>query len=188
FRTWFKTDRISWVDEEHMHITLKFIGDTPADRIPGIHHALTRVASAHQAFQASITGAGVFGSTYKPRVLWLGVEDGGNRMAALGRDITGALEEAGIPDDRQNFVPHLTLGRIKYLRQRRKLDEKVAKMQQKHLQDITVGAFHLIESVLGQEGPEYTILHSYPLKSSGQTREKVSGLPWWKNLLRRLGL
>ncbi|MBE0557350.1 MAG: RNA 2',3'-cyclic phosphodiesterase, partial [Proteobacteria bacterium] len=124
FRNWFKTDRITWVEEENLHITLKFIGDTPEDKIPGIHQALSRVASAYSAFPASIIGAGVFGSSYKPRVLWFGVEDAGRPMEKLGRDIAGALEEAGIEDDRQNFVPHLTIGRIKYIRQRRKLDEK----------------------------------------------------------------
>lgn len=188
FRNWFKTDRISWVDEKNMHITLKFIGDTQEDKIPVIHQALSRVASAYGSFDANIAGAGIFGSSYKPRVLWFGVEDTGNQMIGIGRDVAGALEEAGIEDDRQNFVPHLTIGRIKYLRMRKKLDEKVARMQQKHLQSVSVNAFHLIESKLGQDGPEYTMLHSYPLRSSGHHKTRVSGLPWWKTLLRKLGL
>jgi 2'-5' RNA ligase len=188
FRNWFKSDRISWVEEQNLHITLKFIGETPDDKIPGIHKALSGVASAYASFPASIKGAGVFGSSYKPRVLWFGVEDEARRMESLGRDIAGALEEAGIEDDRQNFVPHLTIGRIKYIRQRRKLEDKVAKMQQLHLQDIRVNAFHLMESRLSQDGVVYSLLHSYPLRSSGNQKPRVSGLPWWKAVLRKLGL
>lgn len=188
FRKWFKTDRITWVDKEFMHITLEFIGDTPEEKIPVIHETLEKVAESHTAFKASIKGAGVFGSTYKPRVLWFGVEDTWNKVSALAMNITGALEEKGWENDRQNYIPHLTIARIKYVRIKKKLSEKVAKMQQKHLQDFPVDAFYLIESELTQDGPKYHTLHSYSLNSKEALPVNVSGLPWWKALLRKIGL
>lgn len=187
FRKWFKTDRITWVDEQNLHMTLKFIGDTPEDKIPLIHETLQGVAVQHTTFEAAIKGAGIFGSEYKPRVLWFGVGDSWNKVSGLATDIIGALEEAGWENDRQNFVPHLTIGRIKYIRQRKKLSEKVAKLQEQHFQDIQIDAFHLIESRLTQDGPTYHILHSYPLKQNGQAGVMISGLPRWKQWLQRIG-
>lgn len=187
FKKWFSSDRISWVDEKFMHITLKFIGDTPEEKISVIHDTLQNVAALHSSFEVELKGAGVFGSTYKPRVLWFGIEEPLNGMSILARNIAGALEEKGWEDDRQNYVPHLTIGRIKYIRIKKKLTEKVAKMQGKHLQEIPVDAFHLIESVLSQDGPEYKIIHTYTLQGRKKSSPKVSGLPWWKMLLRKIG-
>lgn len=188
FRKWFKSDRITWVEEKNLHMTLKFIGDTPEEKIPLIHDTLQSVASHHSAFDAAIKGAGIFGSEYKPRVLWFGVGDSWNKVSGLATDIIGALEEAGWENDRQNFVPHLTIGRIKYIRQRKKLSEKVAKVQQQHFQDIHIDAFHLIESRLSQDGPTYHILKTYALKQDGQAEVQVSGLPRWKQWLGKIGI
>jgi len=184
FRKWFRTDRISWVDEAHMHVTLRFIGDTPEEKVEAIHRALSKVQPSYSAFRLSIRGTGIFGSSYKPRVLWFGVDDSDGLLVKMEKDIAGVLEEAGWPDDRQNFVPHLTIGRIQFIRIRNKLNEKVEKNRDKHLMDMEVNAFHLIESRLTPDGLVYQTLHSYPLKGASTN---AAPLPFWKRLLSIFG-
>ncbi len=185
FRKWFGKENITWADAGNFHITLKFIGDTAEQEIPAIKSALKKVAVQYASFSLNIKGTGIFGSSYKPRVIWFGVEDPSTTITALSRDIVGVLEEIGIADDRQNFVPHLTMGRIKYLRFKKKLEEKINKFSEVDFQHCAVSSFYLYESELGPDGPVYHILEQYPLKGKRGTKAAMASIPWWKRLFKR---
>src|SRR3954466_13038553 len=67
--------RASWVREENLHLTLKFLGDTPVERVEAVANALTKAANETAAFEIRIGGCGAFPPRGKPSVLWIGIED-----------------------------------------------------------------------------------------------------------------
>lgn len=186
FRKWFGKENITWSETRNFHITLKFIGDTTEDKIPAIRKELRKVASHYPSFSMNIRGTGVFGSSYKPRVIWFGTEDLSGVLAPLTTDIVGVLETLGFEDDRQNFVPHLTMGRIKYLRFKKKLEEKIHKFHDVEFQTLHVQSFQLFESEFGPEGLIYHLIEQFPLGKSSPSSLGKPDSSWWGKLLKRL--
>jgi len=69
-----KFDRINWVEPHNMHITLKFFGETEESIIGNIHKNLEGIAENYEPFEITLKNIGIFGSYYKPRVIWIGIE------------------------------------------------------------------------------------------------------------------
>ena len=155
--------RITWVRPENIHITLKFFGETPEDRIPEISRVLSGVAGRHQPFSFSITNTGIFGSSYNPRVVWFGLEED-EKLVSLATDTLQAVEAIGWDRDRQNFVPHLTVGRIKEVGDKKRFQQVIDEHKDAFIQEVSVADFRLFESILQKDGPVYRVVESFPLK------------------------
>lgn len=153
-------DKIKWVEEHNLHFTLKFFGETPEDRIPSIRQALERTAGHSPPFEIELKGTGIFGSSYHPRVIWFGIEPS-PAMQALYDTMWIELTKLGYVPDSQNFVPHLTIGRVKFIGNKRYFQEVINRYQNDLIQTETVREFYLFESLLRPEGPQYKIIESY---------------------------
>ncbi len=153
-------EKIKWVEPENMHITLKFLGETPDSQIPVINRTLREVAGRHASFSFTLEKTGIFGSRYNPRVIWIGMQDAGE-MKNLGEDILNSLHDAGFYRDRQNFVPHLTIGRIKHLENKKLFQKTIDKYKDTFLQQVTVDRFFLYQSILKRTGPVYIPLKEF---------------------------
>src|SRR5512139_1081297 len=68
---------VKWVAPDSIHLTLKFLGDTPRSRIPQIEAALQAACIAHATFEFNVEGRGCFPSFHRPRVIWVAVRDKG---------------------------------------------------------------------------------------------------------------
>jgi 2'-5' RNA ligase len=161
------SEKIRWVEPGNIHITMKFFGETPDHHIPAIHAALEKAALDTAPFGFSIRDTGIFGSSYKPRVIWFGIEPAGG-IISLAETIFDQLQEIGIDRDRQNFVPHLTLARIKFLEDSKHFQKVISHHREGHIQNEEVKQFHLFESHLSPQGPKYDILSSYVLNNEYQ--------------------
>jgi RNA 2',3'-cyclic 3'-phosphodiesterase len=142
---------ISWAKPEQMHVTLKFFGDTPDSRIPEIEKALSGSLKNHQEFDIELKHVKLFGSRYKPQVIWLGMEDHGE-MRNLFRDVQEQLGKIGYQNDRQNFVPHLTLGRVKKTDNLQRFHTVISEFTDYKADILTVSEFILFESRLQPQG------------------------------------
>lgn len=162
-KTQLKDEKIRWVDPDNFHITLKFFGETPEHHIPAISVALRQSTEEISAFQISLSEIGIFGSSYNPRVIWIGVE-APPALPDLFGNILRNLAEIGIEKDRQNFVAHLSLGRMKNIEDKKHFQQIIDKNRSGHIQKEEVKNFHLFESILKPTGPEYNILETYPLE------------------------
>ncbi len=158
-----KFHQIKWVEERNIHVTLKFFGDTPDDQIPGLSRLFNSVAARTSPFGIRLQGLGLFGSRYDPRVIWTGIEPFGE-LADMMKGIAGDLLHAGYPADRQNLVPHLTLGRIRSVRDRALFDEALERFRNISSSPVKMEEFILFESILHREGPEYIALDHFRLK------------------------
>jgi RNA 2',3'-cyclic 3'-phosphodiesterase len=161
-KTGLKFAQITWVKPESIHVTLKFFGETIEDRIPDISKVLREAAARHKPFVSELVNVGIFGSSYNPKVIWFGIEKA-EPLKELGLDVLQAVEKIGWEHDRQNFVPHLTIGRIKFIPDKHLFQSVIDEHKKTRMQEIQVGEFHLYESILRSEGPIYKIVESYKL-------------------------
>jgi 2'-5' RNA ligase len=148
-----------WVRPEGMHVTLKFIGHVPAEKLDPIRAALANVRSSAPV-EMTFHGLGFFPSERRPRVLWCGIEASRN-LASLAKDIESVLAPLGVPTEDREFVPHLTLARFESPRD---LDQLIARVEElKSLDPFTARErqFHLYESTLKPSGAEYKKLESF---------------------------
>ncbi|HOW30923.1 MAG TPA: RNA 2',3'-cyclic phosphodiesterase, partial [Bacteroidales bacterium] len=150
-------ERIKWVELHNMHLTLKFFGETEESRIPDINKALSAAAENVEPFTLHLGRTGIFGSRYDPRVIWFGIdpEPGLNKLAG---DVVSNLRQAGWRPDRQNFVPHLTVGRIKEISDKSLFQGVIDRYRDASIQEQPVHELVLYESILKREGPEYIAL------------------------------
>jgi len=161
-RAMLRNEKIKWVDEKNIHITLKFFGETPENQIDTICETLDDVAYRHEPFTLKLQNIGIFGSKYNPRVIWFGMEKC-PAIEALAEDTLQGLDKAGYPVDRQNFRAHLTVGRIKFINDKRNFQQSIDQLKEVFIQDVNVDEFMLYESKLRPQGPEYTVVESFKL-------------------------
>jgi RNA 2',3'-cyclic 3'-phosphodiesterase len=103
---------VKWVDPEGIHLTLKFLGDTPASRIPEIEGALRAACTGLEPFECSVEGRGCFPDFRRPRVIWVAVRTKGTRLTWLQEAVERTVAPLGWPTEERPFSPHLTLGRV----------------------------------------------------------------------------
>ena len=155
-------ERIKWVDPENIHLTLKFFGETEEAKIPAICQALKSAIAQSKQFTLKIANTGIFGSRYDPKVIWFGIEKN-DELKRLVKDIFSELAKCGWEADRQNFIPHLTVGRIKELKDKPLFQTIVNRFNSFEIQEENVTEIILYESILRREGPLYVNVFSAEL-------------------------
>ena len=145
------------------HLTLRFLGEVDPARNAGIVEALGRVASAVPPFTLQLQGVGAFPSARRPRVVWQGVGAGRAELVDLAQRVRTALEPEFGPD-REAFVPHLTLFRV---RSPRDLEAALELLSRRRIappaREARVSELLLKESVLGARGAVHQTLAAVPL-------------------------
>jgi 2'-5' RNA ligase len=154
---------INYVKTNQIHLTLKFVGETMGEDIPDIIEACRKVAKKHQPFTMDFDRTGLFGSNHSPRVLWLGMKDQPQALFDLEADILDAFDGLGYLRDRQNFVPHLTVCRIKQLVDKQFFMQIYNSIEQKTYLHADVKELVYFQSFLQPTGPFYKVLAKMPL-------------------------
>lgn len=156
-------DKIVWVNQEINHLTLRFLGKTPDNEIPELNNILHTIAENTSAFSLQIDKLGVFGSKYAPSVIWLGFKE-----FTPYRQLFEKLETELLQHDFEpaygNFVPHITLGRIKSIDNKKKFWQSIEQNQVDFSQTIKIDHISLYQSKLHNDGPEYRELEKVFLK------------------------
>jgi 2'-5' RNA ligase len=150
-------ERIKWVEPENTHLTLKFFGETDETKIPAIRQSIETAVAQSKPFTLKITNTCIFGSRYDPKVIWFGIEKN-SVLEDLAQNIFNELSKCGWEKDRQNFVPHLTIGRIKELKDKPLFQKIIGKYNTVEIQEENVTEVILYESILRREGPLYVIV------------------------------
>ena len=102
---------LRWVQPEHWHLTLAFLGDVAEDPMDRLIDNLQPVAAAAAPFELTLGGAGSFPHPGAAKALWLGVQDGGDPLEALARRCRTAAARCDIHVEGGRFQPHLTVAR-----------------------------------------------------------------------------
>jgi 2'-5' RNA ligase len=155
-------ERINWVKDENMHLTLKFIGKTSAKQIPEIVNAVNKGIEGFSSFQMVLERVGIFGSSYHARVVWVGIREN-KQLRIVQEYILQELEKIGFPSDRQNFVPHFTLGRIKKIQHKDHFKRVMERVEKGFIQEVNIDSLVLFESVLTPDGSVYKTIKNFEL-------------------------
>lgn len=157
---------VRWVQPHSIHLTLKFLGETPAARLSELRRGLSNAAEQSVVFHYTIGGLGCFPGLRRPRVVWVGLEEPSGRLAALQRAVEGAVARLGYPSDGRPFQPHLTLGRVREHVSSADLSALSAALSAAtigQLGEAFADHFVLMQSVLKPSGAEYAVLATFPL-------------------------
>lgn len=150
---------VKWVSPERIHLTVRFLGSTPVDKLEPLASHLDRIAGQHAPFALELDSLGCFPNERRPRVIWVGVAGQTRKLEDLQSDIEQMVVDMGWERERRDFHAHLTLGRVK---------DKSARVDLPWGQGVApatipVQEVHLFESELRRSGPLYTIRHSSSL-------------------------
>ncbi len=155
---------VRWEDPEKLHVTLKFLGSVPADRIERLAaSALAKLARVGR-FEVGLAGFGAFPNARAARVLWLGTGAGATALARVARKLDGAAARIGVPREKRPFHAHVTLGRLR----------EPARVALERAACPEVSAFSveevvLYESRLSPAGSRYVPLARVPLAAADGT-------------------
>ncbi len=149
------------------HITLRFLGDVPADRLEALPEALAVDAGLFPPFQLRLGEPGAFPAKGPPGVLWVGVEgdvDAARRLYVL---VDHAVKSRGHPAEDRKFAAHITVARLARnaagLYRRRAL--QVLKESPPNKVAFEVDSIGLMTSHLSLAGARYERLATVPLGS-----------------------
>jgi len=103
---------VRWAQPEGIHLTLKFLGDTPLDKVEQVKVALAQAAGQIPDFAITVGGVGCFPDARRPRVVWVGVQEPSGSLDRLWHAVESHVAPLGFPTEKRPFSPHLTLGRV----------------------------------------------------------------------------
>lgn len=148
---------VNWVSPRNMHITLKFLGDTPLDRLDAVREGVGEAAASMAAFSMGLNRIGAFPDLDRPRVFWIDVQEGRDGLVALQRRVEKALLSRRFVREERPFSPHLTIGRV---RSPQGLGLLTQQVRQTAFQTpcFSVTRIVIIKSELRPNGPVYTVL------------------------------
>lgn len=152
---------IRWVASENIHITLKFLGEVDAARLPALQHAVTDACARVAPFTLTLGGVGAFPNTRQPNVVWVGARGQVGEAARLAEQIDSACAALGFAREARAFTPHLTLGRVKREAspsERQRIGALIAEMSVGDLGELRVERVSIMKSVLTPRGSIYTRL------------------------------
>ena len=141
------------VELHNMHFTVQFLGEVSEKMIGKISDALNSIEFS--AFSISFTGIGVFPKPNSPRVIWIGTDDGINKLEKLAEMIRSKLSHLGFSPDKK-FKPHVTIFRVK--NKIEDMPDKLEKFSSYYFGKQTVSEIKLKKSELTPNGPIYTDL------------------------------
>ncbi len=154
------SEKIKWIPSENIHLTLKFLGNISVNAIPILLESLKKDI-IQNSFKMTIDSTGIFPSSNSPRVLWLGIRSGADKLMSLQAQIESSLREISDKNTELTFTPHIKIAKIQ---------QKVVKIDVLPFLNIVyspieldVNSICLFESQLFQEGAKYRILNEFPL-------------------------
>ena len=148
---------IRWVRPEGMHLTLKFLGEIAEERLAMVYQAVEKGVVGISPFSFALAGLGGFPNLHRPRVIWLGVSQGGESLKKLQDQVENQLAGCGFPKEKRSFSPHLTIGRVKSLQGIQPLLDRISTISYQS-EEITVSAVKVMRSQLKPTGAEYSAL------------------------------
>ena len=154
---------VRWVAPDNFHVTLKFLGGVRQERIAHIQDAMDEVVDGFSAFDLSLVGAGAFPNPRKPRVVWIGVEEGREQLIALANAVEHRLVDVGFEKEDKPFKSHITIGRVRDGKRAPDLTGALVGFDASEIGRQRIDSIAVMESVLKPEGPEYTPLSVHKL-------------------------
>jgi RNA 2',3'-cyclic 3'-phosphodiesterase len=162
---------VRWVDPAGVHLTLKFLGATPAELVAEISRRLGEALAGQARFEVALGETGAFPNARAPRVLWVGLTGDLEALALTQQRVEAALAPLGFPTESRPFSPHLTLARLNDWvppTDRQLIGQIVQDQRPRQSERLSVTAISLVQSELGRGGARYTRLGDVALAGDAE--------------------
>jgi len=141
------------VEIENLHLTLRFLGEVEPFIIQEIvKHVINNID--FKCFSVELKGIGAFPSINRPRVIWIGLIDDNDYLKSIKEEIDSRLIRIGISIKKEEFIPHLTIARLKS-NPSNNLKEFIKNYSNFEFGTIKVDSIKLKKSTLTKQGPIY---------------------------------
>lgn len=147
---------VRWVRRQNWHVTVKFLGKTPAEKVPGIIDVLKNI-SVLLPLEMEIRDVGAFSSLGSARVVWVGAYDESRTVHKIYSEIEKGTKKLGFPVEKRGYNPHITIGRAR----KKPVRLSVEMLESVHCNcRLTVNQVVLLKSELKRSGAEYSVIGS----------------------------
>ncbi len=144
------------VEPENLHITIRFIGEV-SDFIVGEIRSKVLPSLRFKPFKLRLAGLGAFPSPSNARVIWVGITEGFEELKAIREQVDKGLKDLGLRLEEEEFVPHITLARLKE-RGSPAVLKFLMERSNYEIGEMTVTSVRLKKSTLTPRGPIYETL------------------------------
>jgi len=160
---------LRWTPPEQFHVTLKFLGDVPAESVPQLEKTAAEVCTRFPPLKMSAQGIGFFPNGRQPRVIWAGASNAAGQLPGLHRQLDEALRWLAPAEKPERFSGHITLGRFKpgHHSSLEKLRVRAAGLQTRLFGDWVAGEVQLVRSDLTPTGATHTVTATFPMAMIG---------------------
>src|SRR3989344_3729791 len=147
--------KVAWVPKKNFHLTLKFLGYIDESKLALVKEKLAKIKP--KKFKLTLNDIGFFPNASKPRVVWVSISPA-NKFIELQHNIDAEL--LSLFPEPEKFTSHITLGRIKILKNK----ELLKKLPMPQKLEFEVNSFGIMESKATKDSPEYIVLETYSIK------------------------
>ena len=158
-------DVARWARSDQFHLTLRFLGDVPADGVEDLKKSAGAVCRNARPLSLRAEGVGFFPNSRSPRVIWVGINDREGRLVSLQQQIETAVGQFSPEPGEKNFTGHVTLGRLKNPRpaDTRDLAARAQSLEKRLFGEWTAHEIEIIRSELSPAGARHTLLAAFRL-------------------------
>jgi 2'-5' RNA ligase len=163
---------LRWIAAENLHFTVRFLGEIAPAQMAQVRLATRESAAGSPPFRLTLQGVGAFPSLARPQVIWIGVSEGSERLAAISARLDDALARHRFPREGRPFVAHLTITRLKHQGRWGEIVRALAGFKDVAVGAQQVHALAIMESHLHPKGARYTTVEEVPLEGTLNLPEK----------------
>jgi len=146
---------VKWVEASNLHVTMKFLGWVEDRKIDNVIELASKAAAGTGGFKIKLEGTGTFPPGKSPRVLWVGITEGGDKLGKIAVSLEENLSRAGYRSEEREFSSHVTIGRIKNNEGVDKLKEKIGRYKDTGFGEAWIDSIAIMKSTLTPRGPVY---------------------------------
>ncbi|HEY1067945.1 MAG TPA: RNA 2',3'-cyclic phosphodiesterase [Pirellulales bacterium] len=159
-----------WVEPEHFHVTLEFLGDLPIETVASVCRSVQKAVRKREPFTISISGLGGFPNSERPHTVWAGVGDGAEELIALQSVVSQSLNDLPVRTDHRRFFPHVTIGRLtRGAEGAETLGEAIADRAEVVIGETLIREVVVLGSTLTKQGPSYHVQGRIALEGDATT-------------------
>ncbi len=156
------SSNIKFVEKENIHLTLKFFGEIDDDKIEEITNIVKQSIKKYETYTIKLVNIGAFPNIYNPRVIWTGINDKNKTTIKLIEELDKKFNKIGFKKEK-NYVPHITIGRVKNITDREKLTDVLKENKKRYHGKMEVKKICLKSSTLTPNGPIYENIEEFEL-------------------------
>ena len=154
---------VKWVEKKNLHITLKFLGWVPDEKIDNLKELVREAAKGHKIFNAKFEELGTFPPGKHPRVVWVGTSKGAEELKNIAISLEKSLSKAGYRAEEREFTAHITIGRVKEKKKIGELVKAIDSNKNAKFGETVVGEICIMKSTLTPKGPAYEVIEKVKL-------------------------